>query len=107
MSATQTVSYEASIPRTMLHRIVVDGVEVFYRAAGPVDAPVILLLHGFPTSSHMFRELIPWLSALPVEYPGWMVEWQSTGRLDPAAHKTVEDLTAVGKPAELKRLFYS
>ena len=62
MTATQTVSYEASIPRTTLHRIIVDGVEVFYRAAGPVDAPVILLLHGFPTSSHMFRELIPRLA---------------------------------------------
>jgi len=62
MSATQTVSYEASIARTTLHRIIVDGVEVFYRAAGPVDAPVILLLHGFPTSSHMFRELIPRLA---------------------------------------------
>jgi len=62
MSATQTVSYEASIARTTIHRIIVDGVEVFYRAAGPVDAPVILLLHGFPTSSHMFRELIPRLA---------------------------------------------
>lgn len=62
MSATQTVSYESSFPRTTLHRIVVDGVEVFYRAAGPVDAPVILLLHGFPTSSYMFRELIPRLA---------------------------------------------
>ncbi len=38
------------------------GVEVFYREAGPADAPVILLLHGFPTSSHMFRELIPLLA---------------------------------------------
>jgi pimeloyl-ACP methyl ester carboxylesterase len=62
MSATQIVSYEASIPRTTLHRIVADGVQIFYRAAGPVDAPVILLLHGFPTSSHMFRELIPRLA---------------------------------------------
>lgn len=62
MSATQPVSYEASIPRTTFHRIVVDHVEVFYRAAGPVDAPVILLLHGFPTSSHMFRDLIPRLA---------------------------------------------
>ena len=33
--------------------------EVFYRQAGPEHAPVILLLHGFPTSSHMFRDLIP------------------------------------------------
>jgi pimeloyl-ACP methyl ester carboxylesterase len=36
--------------------------EVFYREAGPQDAPVILLLHGFPTSSHMFRNLIPHLA---------------------------------------------
>lgn len=40
----------------------VGNVEVFYREAGPVDAPVILLLHGFPTASHMFRDLIPELS---------------------------------------------
>lgn len=37
-------------------------VEMFYREAGPADAPVILLLHGFPTSSHMFRDLIPLLA---------------------------------------------
>jgi hypothetical protein len=41
---------------------VIDGVEVFYREAGPADAPVVALLHGFPTSSHMFRELIPVLA---------------------------------------------
>jgi pimeloyl-ACP methyl ester carboxylesterase len=35
----------------------------FYREAGPTDAPVVLLLHGYPTSSHMFRDLIPILSA--------------------------------------------
>jgi pimeloyl-ACP methyl ester carboxylesterase len=40
----------------------VGDVEVFYREAGPVDAPVILLLHGFPTASHMFRDLIPLLT---------------------------------------------
>jgi pimeloyl-ACP methyl ester carboxylesterase len=40
----------------------VDDVEVFYREAGPTDAPVILLLHGFPTASHMFRDLIPELA---------------------------------------------
>jgi pimeloyl-ACP methyl ester carboxylesterase len=37
----------------------VDGLKVFYRAAGPKDGPVLLLLHGFPSSSHMFRDLIP------------------------------------------------
>jgi pimeloyl-ACP methyl ester carboxylesterase len=39
-----------------------DGIDVFYRTAGPKDAPVILLLHGFPSSSFMFRNLIPLLS---------------------------------------------
>ena len=41
----------------------VGDVEVFYREAGPADAPVILLLHGFPTAGHMFRDLIPRLAA--------------------------------------------
>lgn len=40
----------------------VGAVDVFYRGAGPVDAPVILLLHGFPSASHMFRDLIPELA---------------------------------------------
>jgi pimeloyl-ACP methyl ester carboxylesterase len=40
----------------------VDGVRVFYREAGPADAPVLLLLHGFPSASHMFRDLIPLLA---------------------------------------------
>lgn len=40
----------------------VGDVEMFYREAGPQDAPVILLLHGFPTASHMFRDLIPLLA---------------------------------------------
>jgi pimeloyl-ACP methyl ester carboxylesterase len=40
----------------------VDGFKVFYREAGPANATALLLLHGFPSSSHMFRELIPALS---------------------------------------------
>jgi pimeloyl-ACP methyl ester carboxylesterase len=45
------------------HRTVtVDGVKIFYREAGRRDAPAVLLLHGFPTSSHMFRDLIPLLA---------------------------------------------
>ncbi|MEU7641448.1 alpha/beta fold hydrolase [Streptomyces sp. NPDC039016] len=45
------------------HRTVaVEGLEVFYREAGDAQAPVVVLLHGFPTSSHMFRNLIPALS---------------------------------------------
>lgn len=43
-------------------KVDVDGMSVFYREAGPKDAPTILLLHGFPTASHMFRDLIPQLA---------------------------------------------
>jgi len=50
------------IPHTSIHRIQADGVTVFYREAGPADAPVILLLHGFPTSSFQYRYLIPLLA---------------------------------------------
>jgi pimeloyl-ACP methyl ester carboxylesterase len=48
----------------MVHyrRIEVKGVHVFYREAGPADAPVVLLMHGYPTSSFMFRNLIPILA---------------------------------------------
>jgi pimeloyl-ACP methyl ester carboxylesterase len=58
------------------HRtIAVDGVEVFYREAGPTDAPVVMLLHGFPSSSFMFRNLIPRLAGryrvIAPDYPGF------------------------------------
>jgi pimeloyl-ACP methyl ester carboxylesterase len=43
-------------------RLGVDGIEIFYREAGPPKAPALLLLHGFPTASHMFRDLIPQLA---------------------------------------------
>lgn len=53
----------------------VDGLDIFYREAGLQDAPVILLLHGFPTSSHMFRDLIPALAdqfhLIAPDYPGF------------------------------------
>ncbi|MDE1995197.1 MAG: alpha/beta hydrolase [Rhizobiaceae bacterium] len=53
----------------------VDGVNMFYREAGPADGPVVLLLHGFPTSSHMFRNLMPLLAdkyhVIAPDYPGF------------------------------------
>jgi pimeloyl-ACP methyl ester carboxylesterase len=52
----------SSIPKTHVRRVQADGVNVFYREAGSPDAPVIFLLHGFPTSSFMYRELIPLLA---------------------------------------------
>ena len=52
-----------SVPLTSIRKVEADGVQVFYRDAGAANAPVILLLHGFPTSSFMFRELIPRLAS--------------------------------------------
>lgn len=64
----------ASYP-TLHKTVAIDGVEIFYREAGPDDAPVIVLLHGFPSSSHMFRNLIPALSdrfhLVAPDYPGF------------------------------------
>jgi pimeloyl-ACP methyl ester carboxylesterase len=52
----------ARVPHTFVRRVEADGVTVFYREAGPADAPVVLLLHGFPASSFMYRQLIPLLA---------------------------------------------
>lgn len=52
----------SQVPLTTVHHVEADGVSVFYREAGPADAPVVLLLHGFPTSSFQYRELIPRLA---------------------------------------------
>lgn len=53
----------------------IDGLDIFYREAGPKDAPTVLLLHGFPTSSQMFRNLIPALAdkyhVIAPDYPGF------------------------------------
>jgi pimeloyl-ACP methyl ester carboxylesterase len=55
--------------------VTVNGHDVFYREAGPKDAPAVLLLHGFPTSSQMFRNLIPALAdqyrVVAPDYPGF------------------------------------
>jgi pimeloyl-ACP methyl ester carboxylesterase len=63
-------------PVKVFHKTVMVGdLEIFYREAGPKDAPAILLLHGFPTSSQMFRNLIPTLAdkyrVIAPDYPGY------------------------------------
>ena len=55
-------TFTTTIPHTFLRRVTADGISIFYREAGPADGPVVLLLHGFPTSSFQFRELIPRLA---------------------------------------------
>ncbi len=62
-SATgQSGGTQAGVRFSSIHKVEADGVRVFYREAGDPGAPVILLLHGFPSSSFMFRELIPRLA---------------------------------------------
>jgi pimeloyl-ACP methyl ester carboxylesterase len=62
-------------PRVQYRRTGVDGVNLFYREAGDRSRPAIVLLHGFPSSSHMYRELIPLLSdsfhVIAPDYPGF------------------------------------
>jgi len=74
--AAQGKPDRAPVKHPTLHKTAdVEGLKVFYREAGPGDAPVILLLHGFPTSSQMFRNLIPALSdrfrVVAPDYPGF------------------------------------
>lgn len=55
--------------------VVVKGVKIFYREAGAPNAPTLVLLHGFPSSSHMFRDLIPMLAGrfhlVAPDFPGF------------------------------------
>jgi pimeloyl-ACP methyl ester carboxylesterase len=75
LSAQMKESPMAGPSRVTYHTAQVDGVALFYREAGPKDAPTVVLLHGFPSSSHMFRELIPRLSdkyhVVAPDYPGF------------------------------------
>lgn len=63
------------LPITTVKHIAVDGVNVFYREAGSPSAPKVLLLHGFPSSSHQYRHLIPRLAeqyhVLALDFPGY------------------------------------
>ena len=74
-SNRRAVSEQAAIPVVHYRTVKVDGVDIFYREAGPAGAPTVLLLHGFPTSSHMFRNLIPALAdryhVIAPDYPGF------------------------------------
>jgi pimeloyl-ACP methyl ester carboxylesterase len=60
--AAESQEGRTAVPLTTVHKVEADGVQVFYRTAGEANAPAVLLLHGFPTSSFMFRELIPRLA---------------------------------------------
>lgn len=75
-AAAQPASSKPAASVAVSYRTVkVDGLNIFYREAGPKNAPTLLLLHGFPTSSQMFRNLIPLLAdryhVIAPDYPGY------------------------------------
>jgi pimeloyl-ACP methyl ester carboxylesterase len=77
VTAKRAINAKAAVVPIQLsyHKANVDGVEVFYREAGAKSTPTLVLLHGFPTSSHMFRNLIPQLAdqyhVIAPDYPGF------------------------------------
>lgn len=74
-TATKEAANVVSAATVSYRSVKIDGVNVFYREAGPKNGPVLLLLHGFPTSSQMFRNLIPQLAqryrVIAPDYPGY------------------------------------
>jgi pimeloyl-ACP methyl ester carboxylesterase len=71
----QAAEMDSTSATTAYHRLSVDGVGIFYREAGPRDAPTIVLLHGFPSSSREFDTLIPLLAVryhvVAPDFPGF------------------------------------
>ena len=72
----QTAKKSVSAANIVVHNTIeIDGVKIFYREAGPTDAPTVFLLHGYPTSSHMYRHLMRDLAdkyhTLAPDYPGY------------------------------------
>ena len=74
-AVTDAGAAQADSAVTRYRTVRVDGLDIFYREAGAADAPAVLLLHGFPTSSHMFRNLIPALAhryrVIAPDYPAF------------------------------------
>jgi pimeloyl-ACP methyl ester carboxylesterase len=74
-SASQAQTVASISSTTTYHKMAVEGINVFYREAGPKDAPTILLLHGYPASSQQFATLIPLLAdryhLIAPDYPGF------------------------------------
>lgn len=98
----QAAPVESSSATISYHRAEVDGVGIFYREAGPNDAPIIVLLHGFPSSSREFDTLIPLLATryhlIAPDFPGF----GHSDAPEPAAYaytfdhlaKTIDDFLA-------------
>lgn len=74
-TATQAAPLASTSATTTYHSVTVDGIGIFYREAGPNDAPTLVLLHGFPSSSREFDTLIPLLATryhlIAPDFPGF------------------------------------
>lgn len=70
-----SIAGEPNATQVLYRKVKIDGLDIFYREAGRKENPTVLLLHGFPTSSHMFRDLIPALAdkyhLVAPDYPGY------------------------------------
>jgi len=88
MKAAETVTSGVSSSRSTTYKTVaVNGLNIFYREAGPSNAPAILLLHGFPSSSRMFDTLMPLLAdryhLIAPDYPGLEIRKHRRQRTSP------------------------
>ena len=86
MEMVQESAKDLRIPRASIHRVEADGVTMFYREAGPSDAPALLLPHGFPTSLFQYRELIPRAEAFRRDNPNAVVQLLDTGHFALETH---------------------
>ncbi len=97
----QTASLESTSATTTYNRMTIDGVGVFYRRAGPKNAPAIVLLHGFPSSSRQFDTLIPLLATryqlIAPDFPGF---GQSDAPPSSSYAYTFDNLKTIGRLLE-------
>ncbi|HEY2819765.1 MAG TPA: alpha/beta hydrolase [Candidatus Acidoferrum sp.] len=105
---TQSATAQTGLPFASIHKVEADGVRVFYREAGDMNAPVVLLLHGFPSSSFMFRELIPRLAdqyrVIAPDLPGFgFTEVPAEGRYVYSFDRLAKTVDAFTGALNLKR----
>lgn len=93
--SNMAVHKSGTAPSVAFSKVEVDGIKVFYRSAGDPSAPVVLLLHGFPASSFMFRELIPRLAdeycVIAPDLPGFGFTEVPEGRNYPYSFEALAD----------------
>lgn len=107
-AVSQSATTQTGLPFASIHKVEADGVRVFYREAGDANAPVVLLLHGFPSSSFMFRELIPRLAdqyrVIAPDLPGFgFTEVPAEGKYLYSFDRLAKTIDAFTEALNLKR----